>query len=279
LLESLSDILADKFSPGAVGMAGSWLSDKVSDPLIEKTIGRPFARPLWSEMKENAELAAASGRGGDLLTDALRALASSWGDKFELHLIGHSAGSIILGRLLGDLTQKGLTDRVQSMHLYAPACTVAFADEYYAPQAEIMGKLHLDILSDQRERDDNVASIYRKSLLYFVSNALEADLRMPILGLANVYNPSYSDWDGSSNAAEALTRWRNVVETSNLADRLMIHDEEKIVTRRGNGADQQEKTESASHGGFDNDVDIVGKTLERITGATLELPVDDLVGF
>jgi hypothetical protein len=35
----------------------------------------------------------------------------------------------------------------------------------------------------------------------------------------------------------------------------------------------------ASHGGFDNDVEIIGKTLERITGAKLVLPVDDLVGF
>jgi hypothetical protein len=38
-------------------------------------------------------------------------------------------------------------------------------------------------------------------------------------------------------------------------------------------------TESASHGGFDNNVEIISKTLERITGAALELPVDDLVGF
>lgn len=282
LLESLGDILSDKVSAGAAGIAGGlggWVADKISDPVVEKTIGRPFARPLWSEMKENAELAAESGRGGDLLTEALRSLASSWGDQFELHLMGHSAGSIALGRLLGNLGQKGLTGNVKSVHLYAPACTVAFANRYYAPQAEIMSKLHLDILADQREQDDNVAHIYQKSLLYFVSNALEADLRMPILGLENVYNPGYSGWDGSSNAAETLINWRTAVEISKLKDRLTIHNEEKFVTRRGNGADIQEKTENASHGGFDNSVEIISSSLERITGATLELPVDDLVGF
>lgn len=282
LLESFGNILADKVSPGAAGKAGGmrdWINDKITDPVVEKTIGRPFARPLWSEMKENAELAAESGRGGDLLTEALRSLAGSWGDKFELHLMGHSAGSIALGRLLGNLAQKGLTDSVKSVHLYAPACTVAFANRHYAPQAGIMSKLHLDILADQREQDDNVASVYRKSLLYFVSNALEADLRMPILGLENVYNPRYSGWDGSSSTAEALTNWRNAVEISKLKDRLAIHNEEKFLARCGNGADLQEKTESASHGGFDNNVDIIGKTLERITGAALALPVDDLVGF
>ncbi|MCR4299655.1 MAG: peptidoglycan-binding protein [Gallionella sp.] len=282
LLESLGNILAEKVSPGAAGMAGGiggWLTDKISDPVVEKTIGRPLARPLWTEMKENAELAAESGRGGDLLTEALRSLAGSWGDQFELHLMGHSAGSIALGRLLGNLKQKDLADSVKSVHLYAPACTVAFANRHYASQAEIMNRLYLDILADQREQDDNVAYVYQKSLLYFVSNALEADLRMPILGLENVYNPQYSGWDGSPNTAETLTNWRNAAEISKLKDRLTVHHEEKILTRRGNGADVQEKTASATHGGFDNDVEVISKTLERITGAPLVLPVDDLVGF
>ena len=282
LLESLGDILSEKTRPAQAGIAGGvsdWLTDKFSDPVIEKTIGRPLARPLWSEMKENAELAAESGRGGDLLADALRSLAGSWGDKFELHLIGHSAGSIALGRFLGNLTQKGLTDSVKSVHLYAPACTVAFANRNYAPQAAIMSRLHLDILGDQREQDDNVALTYNKSLLYFVSNALEADLRMPILGLENVYKPQYSGWDGSSATAEALTNWRNAMEISKLEDRLTVHNEERFLARRAKGADSEEKTEKASHGGFDNDVGVVSKTLERITGEALNLPVDDLVGF
>lgn len=282
LLESFGNILADKVKPGAAGMAGGfadWLNDKVTDPVVEKTIGRPIARPLWSEMKENAELAAESGRGGDLLTEALRALAGTWGDQFELHLVGHSAGSIALGRLLGNLAQKGLADSVKSVHLYAPACTVAFANRYYAPHEGIMRNLHLDILSDRREKDDNVARVYQKSLLYFVSNALEADLRMPILGMENVFNPQYRGWDGASSTAEALANWRNAVEINKLKERLTIHDEEKILTRRGSGTDQKDKTDSASHGGFDNNVEVIGKTLERIIGAKLDVPVDDLVGF
>lgn len=280
LLESLGDILADKASlaspAGRSGLAGNWLTDKLSDPLVEKTIGRPFARPLWSEMKENAELASAAGRGGDLLTDALRALADSWGERFELHLMGHSAGSIMLGRLLGNLTQKGLIDRVQSAHLYAPACTVAFANQYYAPQTEIMKRLHLDILSDACEQNDHVAFIYQKSLLYFVSNALEADKRMPILGLENVFKSDYAEWEGSECTTQALADWRNAVAASGLARRLSVHSEEKIVTRRN---DLGEKTENASHGGFDNDIAVIATTLERITGGKLKLPVDDLVGF
>ena len=283
LLEAFSDILEDKAAERPAGMAGGpfdWITDKLTDPVIEKAIGRPFARPLWSEMKENAELAAASGRGGDLLTDALRALAGSWGDRFELHLVGHSAGSIALGRLLGCLAQKDLIPRVKSAHLYAPACTVGFANRHYAPHADIMQRLHLDILADDIEQDDNVAFVYRKSLLYFVSNALEADKRMPVLGLANVYDPGYSGWDGAAATAEDLLNWRTVMETHGIAARLSIHPERKIVTRLGHGPDVEEKMADASHGGFDNNVEMVETTLKRITGAAaLKLPVDDLVGF
>ena len=256
-----------------------WLNDKLSDPVVEKTIGRPFARPLWTEMKENAVLASEAGRGGDLLTDALKSLVSSWGDKFEIHLIGHSAGSIILGRLLENMQQKGLSKHIQSMHLYAPACTVSFANRYYAPHDGIMNRLYLDILADQQERDDNVAYLYQKSLLYFVSNALETDARMPIIGMSNVYNPDFNGWDGSSSTAEALTNWRNAVKISDLATRITRHDSKKFISRKGNGAHVQEKSDSPSHGGFDNNINIINKTLERITGAPLVLPVDDLVGF
>jgi predicted chitinase len=282
LLESLGNIISDKVNggtPARAGSAGGWITDHISDPIVEKTIGRPFARPLWSEMKENAELAAEPGRGGDLLSDAIRSLASSWGEDFELHLIGHSAGSIALGRLLDNLAQKNLIPSVKSMHLYAPACTVSFANRHYAPQTEVMQRLHLDILSDQCELDDNVALIYQKSLLYFVSNALEADVRMPILGLENVYNSEYSSWDGASGTAEALANWRNAVETNDLKSRLTIHKEEKFVSRCVTDGESRAKSEKASHGGFDNNIEVIGKTLERITGGKLTLPVDDLVGF
>ena len=276
LLESLGDILADKFDSGAKASGGrDWLNDKVTDPVVEKTIGRPFARPLWTEMKENAELAAENGRGGDLLTDALRALAGSWENDFELHLIGHSAGSIILGKLLNNLEQKGLSKYVKTVNLYAPACSVSFANRYYAPHAEIMNRLYFDILADKQEQDDNVAYIYQKSLLYFISNALESDTRMPILGLANVYDAHFDGWDGTSMTAEALTNWRNAVEISSLSTRITFHAEEKFITRKG----VPEKSIAPSHGGFDNNIDVIGKTLERITGAPLALPVDDLVGF
>jgi hypothetical protein len=247
-------------------------------------VGRPLARPLWSEMKENAGLAFAPRRGGDLLLDAMQALAANWGAQFELHLVGHSAGSIAIGHLLGALAERqrtgrdgGLGGRIASVSLYAPACSVAFANRHYAGDALLMERLHLDVLSDAVERADTVGPVYRKSLLYLVSNALEADLHTPILGLDRINDPSDSGWDGSSDTGEALALWRQAAEASGLAARTRRVAGPRIEVAL-DAAGQPVLARSA-HGGFDNDIEVMTRTLERITGAPLAMPVDDLRGF
>ena len=132
-------------------------------------------------MKENAD-SRFTPRGGEVLLDAIQALAGTWKDEFELHIVGHSAGSIILGHMLSSMARRNnadgkLSDSLKSVHLYAPACSVAFANRHYAGNDKVMDNLYIDVLSDKVERDDNVITVYRKSLLYFVSNSLEADLR------------------------------------------------------------------------------------------------------
>lgn len=275
LLESIGNIFSEaarKEPPRAAGI-GEWLTER-SDALIEKTIGRGLARPIWSEMKENAELACSSGRGGVLLAAALKKLADTWGDEFELHLVGHSAGSIILGNLLTPLAACGLTERIASIELYAPACSVQFANRHYASRAELMKRLFIDVLSERNERDDHVVSLYRKSLLYLVSNALEIDLRTPILGLANVADPKYRGWDGSSSTGEVLGIWREAAKLAGLRERTVVVERDKILQ-----SVKPAKTANANHGGFDNDVETITATLKRITRGPLKTPVDDLRGF
>ena len=275
LLESIGNIFSEaarKEPPRAAGI-GEWLTER-SDALIEKTIGRGLARPIWSEMKENAELACSSGRGGALLAAALQKLAGTWGDEFELHLVGHSAGAIILGNLLTPLAACGLTGRIASIQLYAPACSVQFANRHYASRADLMKRLFIDVLSDRNERDDHVVTLYRKSLLYLVSNALEIDLRTPILGLVNVADPKYRGWDGSSSTGEVLGIWREAAKLAGLRERTVVVERDKILQ-----SVKPAKTAHANHGGFDNDVETITATLKRITGGPLKTQVDDLRGF
>ncbi|MHA6205953.1 C1 family peptidase [Dyella soli] len=273
LFESIGDIIQDKFRPGPARVGGVLdVITHATDAIIEQAIGRPFARPIWSEMKENAEGASQPTRGSDLLVTALQNLAQAWGDKLEIHLIGHSAGSIFLGWLVDLLAARGLDARATSIHLYAPACTVQFANRHYTPHENLMKAMYLDILSDQKERDDSVGA-YQKSLLYLVSDALEQDVRTPILGLANVMDVAYNGWDGSSSTGEALGNWRQAAKQSGLDKRTDILDADKVPTSRSG------TTIKAAHGSFDNNIDVVTRTLERITGGKLAMPVDDLQGF
>jgi hypothetical protein len=106
-----------------------------------------------------------------------------------------------------------------------------------------------------------------------VSDALEPDVRTPILGMANVMDVGYTGWDGSSSTGEALGNWRQAAKQSGLDKRTDILDVDKVKTSSSG------TTISASHGSFDNNVEVVTRTLERITGKKLAMPVDDLRGF
>ncbi|AID99931.1 peptidase C1 [Klebsiella variicola] len=276
ILESIGDIFSDHFrrEPSRAGGVREALTE-ASDLLIEETIGRPAAKPLWSEMKENAEFSCVSGRAGDLLVTALQKLVETWGKALEIHIIGHSAGSIILGHFVDLLSSRGLGDALKSAHLYAPACTVQFANRHYAPHELLMKRMYLHILSDRIERADNVAAIYRKSLLYFVSNALEGDRRTPLLGMDKIHDKNYSGWDGSSSTGEALRNWRHAAAEAGLEKRgrTNIIDIDKV--RGGPGV-----MIDASHGSFDNNIDVISLTLQRIVeNNQLNVPVDDLRGF
>ncbi|GAB3766727.1 hypothetical protein GCM10028796_26500 [Ramlibacter monticola] len=279
MLESLADAVEDAFrqAPGLVGGARERLLD-ATDALLERLLGRGPGKLVWSEMKENARFSCMSNRAGDYLAQALQKLAATWGEQLEIHLIGHSAGSIILGHLLEEFARRDLKERIASAHLFAPACTVQFANRYYAPHEELLKKLWLHVLSDDQERDDNVVAIYRKSLLYMVSNALEPDLRTPLLGMANVEKPDYVGWDGSSTTMEALSRWRFAARDARLDQRTVVVSGPRVPCAAEAG--KSPETIAASHGSFDNNVEVIARTLKSITGlAQLPLPVDDLRGF
>ncbi|MFJ4347915.1 C1 family peptidase [Pseudomonas sp. NPDC089401] len=279
LLESLGDILR-KHMPGGGDRAGGMLDaiGDASDALLEPVI-RPLAKPIWSEMKQNAEASTLPTRGGDHLVSALQNLQRTWGENLQIHLLGHSAGAIFIGWLLDVMAARQVIDSVNSVHLYAPACTVQFANRHYAPHERLMKSLYMDILSDQNERDDNTALIYRKSLLYLVSSALEQDLRTPILGLMKVLDADYRRWDGSSATAEALRNWRAALLKAGLKEggRLRELVDSKVATYSDNN---KAETIRAAHGCFDNALQIVSRTLERIIDKQpLIMPIDDLRGY
>jgi|KBSMisStaDraftv2_1062788.scaffolds.fasta_scaffold17731_4 hypothetical protein len=197
-LDTLKDILEDALHrrrpEGALDATKDFMLERLDDAL------EPLARIAsglleWSQMKQNAIAATASATGGARVAagciDSLMKADSS----LELHLVGHSAGSIFLAPLVQLLTEKGSITQgplagstgfgrtIASCTLWAPACTMDLFHQLYAPAIEAgqLRRFSLFTLTDQAERDDNCANIYHKSLLYLVSNAFENRPRIPLV--------------------------------------------------------------------------------------------------
>jgi hypothetical protein len=187
-------------------VALDWLRDKmprgeyereVLDGLLERLARRFAVRTLWQEMKQNASAATTNPQGGArMLADAL-AQAAQAAPAPELHLTGHSAGGIFHAPLVQYLStpgeipagpmqgQRGHGLPVESCNLWAPGITIPMFEQTYLPAIEAgrLRRFALYTLGDQAERDD-AAAVYKKSILYLVSNALEDDAEAPILGMS-----------------------------------------------------------------------------------------------
>jgi hypothetical protein len=160
-------------------------TDRGFEAVAEKVLGKA----VWSQMKQNAQAANQHDTARNLtggmreLADFLKVYQKRNNNRLRLHLLGHSAGSIILGHFARDLAR--FTD-FASLGLLAPACTLKFANEIFPPLVEA-GRLQPDKffvanLNRENERADRVGP-YNKSLLYLVSRAFEVPRKVPLLGL------------------------------------------------------------------------------------------------
>ncbi len=161
----------------------------LTDKLLEKA-SRPVGRPVWSEMKRDASLAF-DRKVGEAWT-ATRILIEAAQARVEhplkVHFVGHSAGAIFLAHIFerARREQFRILTPDSTMNLFAPAITWNLFNKTLAPVARDMKPdmlFSIYNLTDQAERDDSVAEIYRKSLLYLVSRAFENERKMPIVGM------------------------------------------------------------------------------------------------
>ncbi len=279
--ESISGILDDavskyfRTSEGELSR-GFWSDVKnqlqeAKDRSVELACEKLLVKPVWMQMKQNAAAAVERDAGLALLAGHLVELKQRI-PALQIHLVGHSAGSILHGHLLDQLTLKKL--QVESLSLYAPACTVGFALEHYASAVKknILSKerFFFDILSDERELADTVGP-YGKSLLYLVSRALEDVHKMPLLGMEAAWNPSVESkelWNASKTVDVA--RWRMFMGGMQT---VKVHTKERTKVFDG------QEYISLAHGSFDNDVEVVAATLRRIRGEELAVKVENLHGF
>lgn len=178
LTNILKDAISRRRPEGALDATKDFMLDRLDDAL------EPVARALtgksaWDQMKQNALATSAAGGAAVLVADHLERLAKQL-PGLEIHLVGHSAGSILLAPVLGLLGDRGL--KAKTCTLWAPACTTALFRSHYLPalQKKVLRKLALFLLTDTAEQDDHCAHIYNKSLLYLVSHAFEDPARIPL---------------------------------------------------------------------------------------------------
>lgn len=267
--------------------------DRLRDSIdrgIEKISQQVLVKGVWTEMKENALFASdravrgfpqqGNVRPGGMviLSKALKDLQKK--HSFETHLVGHSAGSILLGHWLDELVKRKLT--VDSTTLLAPACTLEFANRHYinACKKGILDKKKLSIhmMDDEREKADAVGP-YGKSLLYLVSRALEDIHKMPLLGMAAAWDPSNTKQDdGKFNTSQhnEIKKWHTFSRGRSAKVKSFVYDKsnsEVVTSLRGDSVE-------LAHGSFDNDINIIEKTIKKINdNKALKFPVENLGGF
>ena len=176
------------------------------------------------------------------------------GDALRLHAVGHSAGSIFHAHFLPAAFEAGV-ERLASLHFLAPAIRVDTFKERLlghiaGPDARVRRFATFTMQKDW-ERADSCHGIYRKSLLYLVSNAFEAEDRAPILGLEE------------SLRADADVR---ALFGIGPATRAVPAAAGEVVWSVTQAADGSRATASRTHGGFDDDVPTLHSLLRRVRG-------------
>ncbi len=292
----LKDYIHSTFNKAGIDPASSraqGIFDRLRDSIdrgIEKISQQVLVKGVWTEMKENALFASDRAvRGfpqqGNVRPGGMVVLSKALKDlqkkhSFETHLICHSAGSILFGHWLDELVKRKLS--IKSATLLAPACTLEFANRHYvnACSKGILKKTDLTIhmMSDEREKADSVGP-YGKSLLYLVSRALEGIHKMPILGMAAAWDTSNTEQDdGMFNTSQhnEIKKWSEFARGRSSRVKSFEYDKSKSEVQTSLEGDSIE----LAHGSFDNDVDIIEKTIIKINdNEPLKFPVENLGGF
>ncbi len=264
--ETLGNQLADLFTPQRPARGWPFNLFEQVDRMVEKT-AKSKLRWVWDEMKENAAGACdplprnwrtrTPGElpGGSLTVNRLKQhLAEKPRVPTEVHLVGHSAGSIFLA---------GLTERLVAARIPIASLTyLAAAIRTDTWMDRVLPHLRSGAVSrfasfgmdPVRELDDVCGaggiSIYHKSLLYLVSRALERPgahdvSEVPLVGMAHF----------------AETK----VGGTTLAAATQGVDGELIWSP--SSAPPQARSDSSTHGGFDDDTATMTSVLLRILGS------------
>ena len=213
---------------------GAWVWDGM------KTI----AKKMWYPNSENIDQYSHPG------TYFLEKLGSFQSENpgFIVDFVGHSAGAIAICQMLKSANLAGTIPEIRNIVFLAPACTSQLMHNEIVSKEERYESFRMFTMQDKYEKEDRlVPFIYTRSLLYFISGVLEPnEVDTPIAGMERFWTgekPFEDDYLVSSAAwLKSSGKNRNVLSVT-----------ESTISGM--------KSESVTHGGFDNDE----KTLSSLT--------------
>jgi hypothetical protein len=212
--------------------------------LWNQRLERALAVPgtlLWEEMKQNADSISSNPKSGGMVLHKACQESPFFADpsQIKLHLIGHSAGSILHCHIIDRLGKQGWN--FESVHFLAPAVRVDVFDKTAVPSIK-KGKVkhfHQFHLTDDMELSDPTCKPilgYSRSLLYLVSRSFEKGETTPILGMEKYF--------AEEIAPQKLSN-------------VHVWPAPGAVSR------------STTHGGFDNDDTTMNSVIKLIRGEAL----------
>jgi Papain family cysteine protease len=257
ITNALRDATRTRRAEGALDAAKDFMLDRVDD-MLEPVARLGTGKLVWREMKENALAATEEPKGGARLVATLVAALAKRG--VEVHVAGHSAGSILHAPLVAMLAKLGVT--IRSCTLWAPACTATLFKKHYLPaiQSGRVERFGLFTLTDAAEQDDDCAGIYHKSLLYLVSHAFEKEPRIPLVSPGEPLLGMAKGIEGDAKLRALFTGGRPNVDWVQAPNQAPEGSPNASTARH--------------HGDFDDDRATILATLARILGrATVAAPL------
>jgi hypothetical protein len=253
-----SGFIDEAFGPLSTSQAGR-ATGVLGDLLFEAGPGKALGSAAWRNMKQDAVAAFTESAEYDGGFKGLRPLLGGIDQASRrpvVHLVGHSAGAIVLGCFLAALNRFKLKNvQLGSIHLMAPACTADFFNGRYGPYLagkggmKLRDKIYLYNMDEEHELSDTVGIGgglgYSRSLLYLVSRAYERLPKTPLAGM-------------KIHAGDLVSSNKLSIDYS-----------------------VSEQTASTSHGGFDNDFRTLSTIMSRVLGHVVPHPpvADELTGY
>ena len=185
----LEDVLEGQPRPtgGLFDVVKDWWNER-----LEKLLAAP-GTAIWSEMKQNADAISNTAESGGIKLYKACQQSPYFADlsKVRLHLVGHSAGSILHSHVVDRLGGQGW--KFESVNFMAPAVRVDLFEKTVVPaikngKVRRFNQFHLS--DDMEQKDPTCKPIlgYSRSLLYLVSQSLEKGETTPILGMEKYFN-------------------------------------------------------------------------------------------